>query len=101
MAQAIVHSLEAVNVDKNNMKIFGIGLGALALQTIHEQGAVGKAGYPVINRIIEKTFLGSFCIGYVRQGADAAHHAVVGTGHGAGAQLKPAVGSVARRRRSS
>ena len=60
MTQTIVHGLEAIYVYQNDMKVFGIGFGGLALQAVHEQGAIGKAGHPVINRIVEKAFLGSF-----------------------------------------
>ncbi len=59
MPQAIIHGLEAVDVDKDDMKIVGVGLGDFALQPVHEQGAVGKAGDPVIDRIAEQAFLGS------------------------------------------
>ena len=61
-AEALVHVLEAVDVDEQHGGPVGLafaGAGDGALEAIHEQLAVGQARQAVMHRIVDQPFIAS------------------------------------------
>ena len=96
-AEALVHVLEAVDVDEEHGGTVGLalaGAGDGALQAIHEQLAVGKAGQAVMHRVVDQPLMGALEIGHVAHQAGAAKEPRVLARRGVGAEVVPKIGAV-------
>ena len=98
VAEPVIDTGEAVEIDDDQIELARLAIldgGNGAIEPIGEERAIGQAGDPVIDRIIEKLLLGTAPARHIGQGSDAAQRPPVGTRQDAAAQLEPAIGSIA------